>query len=208
MNPEDAVPGPGLIRTLSALDSVYLLYVVTGRSLQEITSFLGRDLNIIALHGALTLTSSGIRYNVLNFSHYEKLCDDIFSNREEYLAEFPGLRIYNKQGNVLFHFGLMDPGYKERLFNLVNSLSSRAGMPVYEGKRIIELRIPDINKGIAIRQYSEGKKKLIAGDDRTDEEAFMENPDAITIHVGPGESISRYRIPDFSEMLRFLEQLL
>ncbi len=208
MNPEDATPGTGLIRILSALASEYLLYVVTGRSLREITGFIGRDLNIIALHGALTLTSSGIRYNVPNFSHYEKLCDDIYNRRETYLAEFPGLRIYNKQGNVLFHFGLMDPEYKDRLFELVYSLSSQSGMPVYEGKRIIELRIPGINKGIAIRQHSEGKKKLIAGDDRTDEEAFMENPDAITIHVGPGESISRYRIPDYVEMLRFLEHLL
>ena len=208
MNPEDALPPAGLIQTLRALDERYRLFIVTGRSLQEMINFIGDGFNIIALHGAMTSLKGDLMYNVPEFQKFVKICDDIYEKRDEYLKEFPGVRIYNKGANVLFHTGLMQTEYLGRLIDIINRLAAASGMAVYSGKRIIELRIPGINKGIAIRQYAAGMRKLIAGDDNTDEDAFRENPDAITIHVGPGESIARYRVPDPGEMLIFLKEIV
>jgi trehalose 6-phosphate phosphatase len=208
INPEDAIATPDLIKTLNELDHSYKMFIVTGRSLKEIVGFIGSAFNIIALHGALTSLRGEIRYNIPDFEHYVKICDNIFQEKDIYMREFTGLRIYNKGGNILFHTGLMEPNDINKVKRLVNELSQDTGMSVYTGKRIIELRIPGINKGIAIRKYSAGMKKLIAGDDNTDEDAFKENPDAITIHVGAGESISKYRLSDPAEMLKFLKEII
>ncbi|MGC8515869.1 MAG: trehalose-phosphatase [Thermoplasmata archaeon] len=208
INPEDALASTDLIQTLEALDLRYRMFIVTGRSLQEITGFIGSGFNIIALHGAMTSLKGDIRYNIPDFEHYVKICDDLYSKKGIYIRQFTGLRMYNKGGNLLFHTGLMLPEYFDQLKDLVNELAQDTGMSVYIGKRIMELRIPDINKGIAIKKYSAGMKKLIAGDDSTDEDAFKENPDAITIHVGPGESISRYRLSDPGEMLILLKKIV
>ncbi|MCL4452427.1 MAG: trehalose-phosphatase [Candidatus Thermoplasmatota archaeon] len=208
LNPEDALPSTDLMDTLRELDDRYRLFIVTGRSLQEMLNFIGDGFNIIALHGAMTSLKGDLRYNVPNFQQFVRICDDIYEKRDEYLHEFLGVRIYNKGANVLFHTGLMQQEYLGGLKDRINKLAAESGMAVYSGKRIIELRIPGINKGIAIRQYSDGMKKLIAGDDNTDEDAFRENPDAITIHVGPGESIARYRLPDPEQMLNFLRKIV
>ncbi len=208
INPEDALATPDLIETLKALDLRYRMFIVTGRSLQEIMGFIGPGFNIIALHGAITSLKGDLRYNIPDFEHYEKICHDLYTKKEVYIRQFTGLRIYNKGGNLLFHTGLMPPEYFDSLKDLVYELAQETGMSVYIGKRIMELRIPGINKGIAIKKYSAGMKKLIAGDDNTDEDAFKENPDAITIHVGPGESISRYRLSDSAEMLKLLKGIV
>jgi trehalose 6-phosphate phosphatase len=184
------------------------MFIVTGRSLTEITGFIGSGFNIIALHGAMTSLKGVLRYNIPDFEHYMKICDDLYREKDIYTGKFQGLRVYNKGGNILFHTGLMQPEYLDDLKHLVSELAHDTGMSVYIGKRIMELRIPGINKGIAIRKYSAGKKKLIAGDDNTDEDAFRENPDAITIHVGPGESISKYRLSDPGEMLMLLKEII
>ena len=208
INPEDALASPDLIQTLKLLDLRYRMFIVTGRSLQEITGFIGSGFNIIALHGAISSLKGEIRYNIPDFERYVKICDDLYSKKDVYIKQFPGLRMYNKGGNLLFHTGLMFPEYFDQLKDLVNELAREIGMSMYVGKRIMELRIPGINKGIAIKKYSPGMKKLIAGDDNTDEDAFKENPDAITIHVGPGASISRYRLSDPGEMLTLLKEII
>ncbi len=207
MNPEDAVASEDLLSTLRKLAGKFQIYIVTGRALADLRGFLNDEFDVVALHGAVSYINHKISFNVESFQKYREICNDIYSRKDEYISMFPGLRIYNKDGNLLFHFGLMSDKQHEELFHIVENLSKTTGMPVYKGKLIIELRIPGINKGIAIEKIRAGRDCMIAGDDTTDEEAFLENPDTLTVHVGGGESTSRYRLKDPDEMLLLLKSL-
>ena len=207
MNPEDAVPSKDVLLILNALKEKYEMWIVTGRSLKEIISFLGTEYNFIALHGAIESTPNGIKYNIDDFKKYRDICNRIETTGSDMLSRYPGLRLYNKDGNFLFHCGLMDLGLLPALLSEVEMLSEKTGMPVYNGKRIAELRIPGINKGIAIKKHAGNRPLLIAGDDKTDEDAFLEFPEAITIKVGKEETVAKYRLEDPDEVLTLLKAI-
>jgi trehalose 6-phosphate phosphatase len=45
------------------------------------------------------------------------------------------------------------------------------------------------------------------GDDVTDEDAFAAlAPPAVTVKVGPGETVARYRLPDIDAVVAYLRQ--
>ncbi len=209
MNPEDAIPGEGLLDELEALNRLYETYIVTGRSMKDIEGFIGYDLNIIALHGALARIG-GIYYeNVENFSYFEEKCDALFDRRDGFISDFPGLRMYNKHGNLLFHLGLMEQEEsKARLIEEVEKIAEEFGMEVYRGKMIVELRIPGMNKGMAIRKIRTGRPSMIAGDDRTDEEAFSLNPDALRIKVGKGDTLADFVVENTEKMREFIRWMI
>lgn len=207
-NPEDARPDDELLALLHSVSARFETYIVTGRSLDDILDFLGRDLDIVALHGAI-LYQKGKETNIVdNFGEYESICDQIYENSLVMKEQFPGLRIYNKHGNVLFHLGLMKEQHKPGLQKLVGRLAAENSLDVYHGKNIVELRIPGINKGVAIKMLAKGRPSIIIGDDSTDEDAFLANPEAITIHVGPGPTSARYTVDNTDDVRSFLSSLL
>lgn len=208
MDPDDCYPDDELIAILDRLSEQYDTYVITGRSMEDITRFIGKGYNIIALHGALKLVDGEITENVNTLEYCRQVCDRIYSNRELFENQFSGLRMYNKNGNLTFHLGLLqDPEQKEMVVDLVRKMGNENMMDVYEGKMIVELRIPEINKGEAIREVRDGSRAIIAGDDRTDEEAFEINSDALRIKVGVGPTSADFSVEDYNEMREFLKLL-
>lgn len=203
MNPEDAVADHELIEKLHELSDLYETYIITGRSLSGIEGFIGNDFNIIALHGAISRINGKYMENVPDFSEYERKGNALYDRREEYTGRYAGLRIYNKHGNILFHMGLMEYEKRGSLIDEVGELAVSNNMEMYTGKMIVELRIPGINKGIAIQRIRKGRKSFIAGDDATDEEAFRLNPDALRVKIGQGETSADYTL-DTTSMMRDL----
>lgn len=209
MNPEECYADNELKEILVRLESRYRTYIVTGRSLEEMENFLRMDYNIIALHGAVFRDREGRISAVENFPAFINTCDVIYEKKGEYIERFPGLRMYNKHGGVLFHLGLVeDDTMKEQIKDAVHALGHSNGMDVYEGKMILEIRIPGINKGIAIRSIrKDGNAALIAGDDRTDEESFKYNMDAIKVKVGDGETLADFKVKNYQEIREILRNL-
>lgn len=207
MDPEKAAPSESLLANLGALSRRYELYVVTGRSMQDIETFLGPEFNLIALHGAAWKVNGKYSHPIEDFDRYVAICDSIYGMRSNYIQKYPGLRVYNKGGNILFHFGLMESG-RESLITEIEELGKSVGMDTYLGKLIVELRIPGVNKGIAIRELRRGRSALIAGDDATDEDAFRMNQDAILVHVGPGKTLAPHRLKDTEEMNELIERII
>lgn len=207
-NPEDAKADTDLVDLLSDLSKKFETYIVTGRSLDEMFGFLGRNLNFIALHGALSYRNGDVTPIVDNFQHYEKLCDQIYEKNLSLREKFPGLRMYNKRGNVLFHLGLMRGDQKPELLDIVSKLADENSMDIYHGKNIVELRIPGINKGIAINRFAKGRPSIILGDDATDEDAFLANPEAITVHIGSGPTAARYVLGTTTEARNLIRSVI
>ncbi len=207
-NPEDCVPDDELIQLLDRLKSRWDLFIVTGRSLGDIREFLNARYSIIALHGAVIMEGENVTDNIPELNLYRNICDRIYNNKELFEKQFEGLRLYNKDGNLLFHLGyISDDGTRDKVVNAVERMGSENQMDVYKGKNIVELRPPGINKGIAIRKIRNGSKAIIAGDDLTDEDSFIENPDALRIKVGEGETAADYLLEDYVEMRAFLSKL-
>lgn len=205
MNPEDAIADGELKDLLLKVKKRFETYIVTGRGLDDIQNLLGIDMDIIALHGAVGMISGKRIDFVPDMDRYIRICDDLFRSRDDLIREFPGLRIYNKNGNLLFHFGRLDVSMHESLFHKVRDIGRETGMDIYLGKLIIELRVPGIDKGITISRIRAGRNALIAGDDTTDEEAFRKNSDSLRISVGRKLDCSDCVLPDPESMRRFLQ---
>ena len=88
---------------------------------------------------------------------------------------------------------------------------SWSGVHAIRGKSVVELSVVETSKGVALqrlRSTLEVETILYAGDDVTDETAFMAlGPDDVTVNVGPGATHAAYRL-DGPEDVRELLQLL
>ncbi len=208
-DPETTFPDDEIISVMDRLSAEYQIYVATGRSIPEITRFLDSRYNFIALHGAILKLRGGSPEYVTDAREFIRKCDEIYAGREDFFRRYPGLKMTNKQGGLVFIMWGLDNRAMSSLVSEVSVLASQTGMELYKGKRIVELRIPGINKGITIKRVRNGAPALIAGDDATDEDSFVDNPDAITVKVGPGETAARFRVRDvgeFRELLRAMSE--
>ena len=206
MNPWEAVADRDLIETLQDLSGRFETFIVTGRSLEDIRTLLPLDMNLIAMHGSVTKLKGKSPSFVPGYNRYRAICNDLFSDLEPTRAKFPGLRIFNKDGGLLLHYGLMSSDLKGELSVEVAEIAGRVGMVVYSGYNIFELRIPGVSKGRAIKRIRGGDRPaMIAGDEGTDEEAFEMNMDALKIRVGDGPTLADIVLRDPSEMREALK---
>lgn len=201
LNPWEAFADQDLLTLLSDLSKRYETFVVTGRSIDDIESLLPLNLNLIALHGSVTRRAGKAPSYVSGYNRYKAICQELFSNSDELKRSFPGLRIFDKGGGLLFHMGLMDKNLEAGLQRRVEEIGRMAKMTVYAGYNILELRIPGVSKGTAIRKVRAGNREaMIAGDEGTDEEAFEMNVDALKVKVRVGETIADFMLRDVNEM--------
>ena len=206
INPWEAVADRDLIETLQDLSGRFQTFIVTGRSLEDIRMLLPLDMNLIAMHGSVTKLKGKSPSFVPGYNRYRAICNDLFNDLEPTRAKFPGLRIFNKDGGLLFHYGLMSSDLKGKLSTEVAEIAGRVGMVVYSGYNIFELRIPGVSKGKAIKRIRRGDRPaMIAGDEGTDEEAFEMNMDALKIRVGDGPTLADIVLRDPSEMREALK---
>lgn len=202
--PEEAYPDDEVMGILEVLRNRFELYIVTGRSLREIREFIGGGFNVLALHGAICSWADGTTDFITGYNGYRETCDSIFSRRNDFEARYPGVHIINKDGGLVFTKWFVPENLHEKLAGEVGKISRETGMELYLGKMIVELRIPGADKGSAIHRIRKGRPALIVGDDRTDEDAFGRNPDALSIHIGAGETSARYTLQDSGELRKLL----
>ncbi len=179
---------------LKYLDKYYELFIVTGRSLDDLIKFIG-NYNIVALHGDIYYINGEV-IETCEFQRYVRICNKLYENRHFFTKKYKNLKIFNKTGGLLFHLGDVHDGNEiNEIIEEVKKISREVSMDVYRGKNIVELRMPGINKGTAIKKIrNTNRPAIIIGDDITDEEAFENNKDAITIKVGSGKTSARYNV--------------
>lgn len=206
-DPEKSFPDDDLLALLESVRDRYEMYIVTGRSLREMQTFIGMKYDVIALHGAIVWKDRHVTDTVEGYDKYRRICDRLYEKENDFLSRYPGVHIINKDGGIVFTKWYLDPTLYASLEKELSTIADRENMECYYGKMIVELRIPGVNKGDAIRRVRGGRPALIAGDDATDEDAFIRNSDAISIKIGDGETNARYSISDYQEFRRILEKL-
>jgi trehalose 6-phosphate phosphatase len=128
------------------------------------------------------------------------------------LARHPGLLLEDKGLTLALHYRRAPQlaAYAHRLMARL-AAGAGAGLEVQRGKRVAEIKPAGVDKGTAIEEYLReapfrGRRPVFIGDDLNDEHGFAEvnRLDGISIKVGGGRSIARYRLRDVAAVMRWL----
>jgi trehalose 6-phosphate synthase/phosphatase len=192
------------------------VHVVSGRSRESLEDFLG-DL-ILGLHAEHGLWSRGEPSAEWHSKspHSPPWLEPIRRVMQGVVRRTDGALLEVKSGALAFHYRATEPQLAaRRLAELRGALASHplaASFDVLEGSRVLEVRQSGINKGGVVPEIlasAPGAAVLVLGDDPTDEALFAAFPgDAVTIHVGSGQSVARFRLPDTDEVRALLGKLL
>ena len=217
-DPEQAVPAEELREIFDRFNSRsdFEVFIVSGRSPEFMERQLGRHrLNLVAEHGYWFRQAGGSweKFNPEVDLGWKQTVAGIL---ELYARSTPGSRVEIKTSSVVWHFRGADPefgGWKAReLLGELEAAAANLPIEVRRGKKIIEVRSQQINKGLVLRfvlQTRPYDSALCAGDDQTDESMFVQKlPNLITLKIGAGRTAASFGLPSPAALHRFLARLL
>jgi trehalose 6-phosphate synthase/phosphatase len=135
---------------------------------------------------------------------------------EQFAASTPGSLVEVKSASVAWHYrgAPRDFGARQahELRMLLGDLLSNQPLEVLEGKKVIEVRLRGVSKGVVAQRVGvetgHGTVIVAIGDDRTDEELFRAlPPSSLTVAVGRPCTSATFRLDDFRAVRRILRAL-
>ncbi|EMR00932.1 bifunctional alpha,alpha-trehalose-phosphate synthase (UDP-forming)/trehalose-phosphatase [Cesiribacter andamanensis] len=191
------------------------LVIVSSRTADTLYKWLGSmPIYLVAEHGIY------IRKQDSTFEKIERVDnswkDEIRPILEDYVGRTPGAFLEEKDYSLVWHYRRVQSGLGElrmrELTSHLKYLASTLNLQVIDGENIVEVKSLEVNKGKAARHLLEELPEadfiLCFGNDWTDEDTFRNMPEhAVTIRVGPGPSIAKYRVSNWQEVRRLLKKL-
>lgn len=216
LDPERAIPVPGVLNTLQTIARVIPVAVVSGRDLADVRNRVRmRCLFYAGSHGFEVSGPDGFSY-----CHEPALLArgdlaTVARELEGVLASIQGAAVEHKAFAVTVHFRAVPQSLHARIEKIVAGLV--AGYPrlrYFSGKMIFEI-LPDLawHKGHAVhflmRELGLSSRiPIFAGDDTTDEDAFgpLRQLGGITIRIGPAdaESLAEFAVDSPHDFAVFL----
>jgi trehalose 6-phosphate synthase/phosphatase len=205
--PDAARPDADLLSLLRELGTAYPVHVVSGRGRKDLGSWLeGVPATLWAEHGACVRTGPGAPPWESTATISTTWMADVRPILEEFTVATPGTLVEEKDTSLAWHYRTAsDPAFldrrldelRERLAPLVHS----ADLDLLQGNKVVEVRPRGVAKSrVVARLLDQGiapARVVAIGDDRTDEDMFTAlPPGALTVRVGPGDTVARYRLPD------------
>jgi trehalose 6-phosphate synthase/phosphatase len=132
---------------------------------------------------------------------------------DQFAASTPGAHVEVKTASLAWHYrgASRDFGARQahELRLLLGDLLGNQPAEVLEGKKVIEVRMRGISKGMVAQRIQEegtdGVVLVAIGDDRTDEHMFRALPPrAISIAVGRSSTAARFHVDDYRSVRRLL----
>ena len=215
--PEDAAPTKEvtrLLKTLSA-DPANDIFVVSGRSRKDLGDWLGKTgVGMIAEHGAFRREPRSKTWKATSAANtsWKKELRPLL---QFYADETPGAQVEEKSTALVWHYRESPPYRAQKNLTLMRKelrpLLAPLELRAHAGKKILEIKHKDTNKGVSVKQQLKTKDYefiLAIGDDYTDENMFRAvPPQAFTVKVGGGVSAARYRIKDSTAAIKLLSSL-
>ena len=206
-DPSAAVALPGVADVLSRLAAVpeVTVALVSGRGVDDLRTTSGFDgpYRWIGSHGA---------------EFDGPIADDLAATRDAVrdqlapvVAGTAGARLEVKPASVAVHVRqVADRAAGGALLEHVGSIVDTS-LTKKPGKDVLEVAVTDADKGSALcrlRDELGAAGALYLGDDRTDEDGFRAlEPDDVSVKVGEGDTVARYRVADPPAALALLEHL-
>ena len=197
-DPGTAVPEPGMADVLTRLAAVegVTVALVSGRGVADLqaTSGLTGPFRWVGSHGA----------------EFDGPLPGDLAARRDALAEalaplvaaVPGARLEVKPASAAVHVRTVTD--RDAAARLLAAAAAGPGsdpsLTAKPGKDVLELAVTDADKGSALvrlRTELGAAGVLYLGDDVTDEDGFAAiEPDGLSVKVGDGATVARYRVPD------------
>jgi trehalose 6-phosphate synthase/phosphatase len=214
--PEDAFPDKDLLVTLETLaaDPANQVVIISGRDQETLAEWFG-DLKVILIaeHGAYVRDEDGVwSMPVKPDVEWKQVVRPIL---ELYVDRTPGAFIEEKSFSLVWHCRKSEPDLAklrtQELRDALRTMTANPTMGVFEGNKIVEVKLTGINKGqaalpwLGLREWS---FIFAVGDDYTDEDMFAVMPkEAYTCKIGLDTSRARYRLASVREFRQLLEAM-
>jgi trehalose 6-phosphate phosphatase len=133
---------------------------------------------------------------------------------QAFAARHSGVLLEDKGGALALHYRSA-PALREACRRAAeDAVRGLDDYHVLDGKMVYELKPVAANKGLAISAFLEqppfrDRLPVFAGDDRTDEDGFalVNAYGGVSIKVGAGSTLARYRVDGVAGLLAWLERL-
>lgn len=199
---------------------MYLLGLVSGRSLEDLRGRIASPDIIYAGNHGLEIDGPGISHTVLDTAAHTGLMDEIARRLEENLSGQPGAMTEHKGLSLSVHTRAVPdsavPAVEAVFHETVAQWVEAAQVRVTRGKRVLEVR-PNVDwdKGKAIRRvmdtFPEAFPPVFFGDDLTDEDGFevVQAAGGLAVFVGPARQPTRalHRVDSPAEVMETLRLL-
>lgn len=212
-----AIPDEELYAILDALveDPNNTLVLISGRKHEHLEEWFGdKRYGMIAEHGVWSKQEGGeweLRPGLV--THWQ---EDIHHLLQTFVNRTPGTSIEQKSHSIAWHYrkAQKDLGMirSNELLESLRDYSSKYGLQILEGNKVIEVRNAEVNKGRSVLELLENHPYdfiFSIGDDRTDEDVFQILPkDAYSVKVGGGQSSARFFVNSHLDVRKLLLQLI
>jgi len=186
--------------------------IITGREIAAVDQFLAPlRLSVAGVHGLTRRDAQGRVYAPVVEGGLTAAVEGAVA---PLLMKYPALVLEYKYGAIALHYR-SHPEIENRCIELMQqAVGSLSGTELKRGNMVVEAKAVGGNKGAAIADFLNeapfaGRRAVFAGDDMTDEDAFVlvNARDGISIKVGPGDTNASYRVAGTTEFLIWLRQL-
>ena len=214
-NPNKAVPTETLLNLLEDLSKKEGIDVViiSGRTHEFLEQhFAHLNITLVAEHG-LFLKNPSTEWNEKKGMSGEWK-EHLLPVLDTFTDNTPGTFIEHKTNSLVWHYRKADPELGiARSVELKTVLSSLLpnDLTLLDGNKVLELVPANINKGVVALDIFNSKDYdfvLVAGDDVTDENMFMNLPSEVfKIKVGKKKTVADYFIRNYTNFISLLSKL-
>ena len=220
--PSAAVLSPAVKRRLAGLAAVdkFLVGVVTGRSLSDISARVGIPALIYAGNHGLEIQGPGLDFVHEAAVELASVQKPIAVRLKEEMTGLPGVIIEPKGLSLSVHYRMTPDSLVEQVedafASVVAPFVESGSVRTTTGKKILEVR-PNVNwdKGEAIaklqKSFPEATQTLFFGDDLTDEDGFrvVQDSGGVAVFVGPARqpTVAWHRVDSPEDVGKVLELL-
>ena len=191
------------------------LALITGRSITDADRlFPGLRMAVAGQHGCERRDASGTLHLHAHASATLETLRKLFT---EFARTHEGLLLEDKGATLALHYRKA-PQLAGHVHKTLRETVEASGTKAYRlqaGKRLLELRPDNRDKGTAIRDFMaerpfKGRCPVFIGDDRTDEHGFalINEIGGWSVKVGPGGTCARYRLHDVGAVRAWLTALV
>ena len=214
-HPEEVVLSPAMAAVLTRLSPAAdgALAIVTGREITAIDRFMAPlHLPVAGVHGLERRGPQGVTSELPSRA---ASLDPIATRLEAFASARPGVLVERKRNAIALHYRQAPQFADDCRQIMLASFPPDGGFALVEGKCVYELRCDTHDKGGAIAAFLEeapfaGRTPVFAGDDVTDEDGFtiVNRRHGISIKVGAGDTVARYRLDGPGQLATWLEDVV
>jgi len=211
-HPDDVCCAPGLIDTLTALQRIAPVALISGRPIAMLDRlFSPLQLPAAGQHGAELRQADG---QIKRQDAHTQALHSIRPELEQFARQHTGVLLEDKGLTLSLHYR-MAPTLQHAAETLMSRMQQQLGdeFVLMAGNKVFEIRPRGWDKGQAITAFMQtaafsGHTPVFVGDDVTDEDGFavVNQMQGHSIKVGEGVTVAQWRLAETNEVLDWLRR--